>query len=72
MGGMNTSDSRQNTKHKNHFEACKNKGTWETHKAKRAKRTATKIAKHAAKIESRLIAGEPARGTARKFRRAVV
>lgn len=69
MSGMCKSDARQNSRNKTHYQKCEAKKTWETHKAKRKKREMNKIEKRAKKIQSRIDAGKPVRGHARKLRR---
>lgn len=69
MSGMNKSDQWQNSRMKKRYEAWAKMNTWETHRAKRMKRHAKLVAKHAAHLAARTTRRKPYHGMARALRR---
>jgi hypothetical protein len=65
MAGTCKSDAIQNSKHRTKFAAQLLQKTWETHKAKVAKRTESKASRHEQHIADRKSQGKPERGAAR-------
>ena len=70
MAGMCKSDQMQNVKNRAKFVSKANQKTWETHKAKKAKRIARQEELRMRRVMKRLLQGKPQRGDARKARRS--
>lgn len=70
MSGMCKSDAKQSSKNKAKWAAQVSAKTWDTHKAKVAKRVKKEQERHEKKMERRAKAGKPMRGDARRARRA--